>query len=88
MWEWLEKCDVWKDWRVGALTPRQQSFVPVSASAVGKAAAEIALSASSQCVSGKRTTRPLSSHRRMAPRLAAFWAFRGGGDHPPDVPAG
>ena len=35
MWEWPETCDLWKDWRVRALTSSQGYFVPVSASAVG-----------------------------------------------------
>ena len=38
MWEWPETCDLWKDWRVRALTSSQGYFVPVSASAVGWAA--------------------------------------------------
>ena len=35
VWEWLETCDLWKDWRVRALTSSLWYFVPVSASAVG-----------------------------------------------------
>ena len=35
MWEWLEKCDLWRDCRVKALTSGQRYFTPVSTSAVG-----------------------------------------------------
>ena len=35
MWEWPERCDLWRDWRVKALIPGQGYFMPVSASAVG-----------------------------------------------------
>ena len=35
MWEWPETCDLWKDWRVRALTSGRVYFVNVSASAVG-----------------------------------------------------
>ena len=35
MWEWLEKCDLWKDWRVRAQKSGHGFFLNVSACAVG-----------------------------------------------------